>query len=117
MPQSPGFKLCVACSKPMSVSDLHLSCLKCLREAHTDKCKICRGFRPRTQKGRDICLKALLMDAALRQSSEPCCSVSVPSSSASVWSAPLALSFSQHYSPFLVLRRNARNRTLEEGTL
>lgn len=59
MPWSLGFKHCTTCNKPLPLSDPHKGCLKCLGESHRkDKCRISKGFRPRTQKGREILLKA-----------------------------------------------------------
>ncbi|XP_050779815.1 serine/arginine repetitive matrix protein 2-like [Gopherus flavomarginatus] len=66
MPGSPGFKQCAACKKPMPTSDPHDACLKCLGESHrSDKCRICKAFKPRTKKERDQRLRTLLMEAAL----------------------------------------------------
>ncbi|XP_039340447.1 pistil-specific extensin-like protein [Mauremys reevesii] len=65
MPRSPAFKPCSACLKPMPMGDPHDS-LKCLVESHqSDKCRICKAFKPRTKKERDFRLKQLLMEAAL----------------------------------------------------
>ncbi|XP_050806062.1 serine/arginine repetitive matrix protein 2-like isoform X2 [Gopherus flavomarginatus] len=78
MPVSPGFKQCAACKKPMPTSDPHEACLKCLGESHrSDKCRICKAFKPRTKKERDQRLRTLLMEAALD-----------PSTSQTVVSAP-----------------------------
>lgn len=46
----------------MPKSDPHCSCLQCLRESHQKKCRICKGFCPRTLKDRDQRLKILLME-------------------------------------------------------
>lgn len=46
-------------------SDPHLICLKYLGEFHiSDKCHICRRFKPHSKKGRAARLKCLLMEAA-----------------------------------------------------
>lgn len=71
MPLSLVFKPFTSCGKPMLLSDLHSSCLKCLGETHVkDKCQICQDFRPLTKKDRDIRLTAVLMEATLRPVSE-----------------------------------------------
>lgn len=63
------------------------SCLKRLGESHQkDHCKICRGFRSRTQKERAQRLKILLMEAALCPHSELSSAKIIPSMSASVQS-------------------------------
>ncbi|KAM7160431.1 uncharacterized protein RBU57_010571 isoform 1-T2 [Macrochelys suwanniensis] len=50
----------------MPRSDPHSDCPRCLGESHIrDSCKICRSFKPRTKKERDIRLWALLMESAL----------------------------------------------------
>uniref|UniRef100_A0A452HFB8 Uncharacterized protein n=1 Tax=Gopherus agassizii TaxID=38772 RepID=A0A452HFB8_9SAUR len=60
---------CSACHRPMPTGDPHDSCLKCLGESHLSaKCPICKAFKPRTKKERDIRLKQLLMEAALTPS-------------------------------------------------
>ncbi|XP_030433803.1 lysine-rich arabinogalactan protein 19-like [Gopherus evgoodei] len=83
MPGSPGFKPCAVCRRPMPTGDPHEACLKCLGEAHlTDKCRICKAFKPRMKKERDVRLKQLLMEAALT----PHSSASAPRSTGS--SAP-----------------------------
>ncbi|KAM7171843.1 uncharacterized protein RBU57_003099 [Macrochelys suwanniensis] len=72
MPGSLGFKLCLACLKPMSTGDPHDSCLKCLGESHLpDKCRICKAFKPRTKKERDFRLKQLLLEVSLSPMSAP----------------------------------------------
>lgn len=91
MPQSPGFKPYVSCSKPMPMSGPHSNCLKCLGEIHVkDKCKVCRDFRPHTKKNQEFRLKAILMEAAFRPVSQLSRSALVPSTSASVQSGPPA---------------------------
>lgn len=57
------------------------------------------------QKDKYIYLKALLMKVTLRLASEPSCSDLAPSMSASVQSAPLALTLPQHHSPAPVPRK------------
>lgn len=48
------------------MGDSHNSCLKCLGKTHhTERCKICKAFCPRTKKERDFRLKQLLMEAVL----------------------------------------------------
>ncbi|EMP42598.1 Protein QN1 like protein [Chelonia mydas] len=67
MPQAHGFKACATCRKPMPVSDPHDSCLRCLGEEHqTEQCKICKVFKPRTKKEKDLRLQQLLMEAPLQ---------------------------------------------------
>nr|XP_008174049.1 serine/arginine repetitive matrix protein 2-like [Chrysemys picta bellii] len=89
MPKAPGFKQCASYAKPMPTSDPHDSCLKCLGECHqTDKCKICKAFRPRTKKEWDFRLRQLLMEAALSPDTPSARQASAPS--ASVRSAPAA---------------------------
>ncbi|XP_065416981.1 serine/arginine repetitive matrix protein 2-like [Chrysemys picta bellii] len=89
MPNAPGFKQCASCAKPMPTSDPHDSCLKCLGESHqTDKCKICKAFKPRTKKERDFRLRQLLMEAAL--SPDTPSTGQAPAPSTSVRSAPAA---------------------------
>ncbi|EMP38343.1 Sorting nexin-4 [Chelonia mydas] len=61
-------------------------CKKCLGEFHqAEKCRICKGFCPQTQKERDFRLKQLLMKAAL--SPQPPVVRQDPGPSASVSSA------------------------------
>lgn len=106
MPRSPSFKPCSSCSRPMPSGDPHDSCLKCLGESHRkDKCRICKNFRPKTQKEQDIHLRALLMQAALRPALEPSHSDSTASNSISVRSAVLASGSSQHYFPLPVPKK------------
>ncbi|XP_067416881.1 serine/arginine repetitive matrix protein 1-like isoform X1 [Emydura macquarii macquarii] len=90
MPGSPDFKSGASGGKAFPLSNPHDHCFKCLGKEHRrEKCKICRAFKPRTQKDQGIQLKAVLMEAALRPASEPPRSTSVPSVS-SVQSAPPA---------------------------
>lgn len=111
MLQSPGFKQCAACAKPMLESYPHSSCLKCLGEAHIrDKCSICWGFRLHTQD-RDIRLKALLMEAALRLASELSWLDSAASTVASVHSAPLAWCAPRHCSTSPAQRKQHKKCT------
>ncbi|EMP34924.1 hypothetical protein UY3_07958 [Chelonia mydas] len=90
MPKSPGFKPCRSCSKPMPMGDLHDSCLKCLGKADEDeKCRICKGFHPRTKKEWDFNLKQLLMEVALSPHPPSACQDLAPS--ASVRTTPVAV--------------------------
>lgn len=89
MHQSPGFKLFDAYKKLMPVSDLDF---RCLEEDHSrDRCQICRDVKPKMKKDREIRLTHLLMEAALCPASEPPHLEHVPSTFASVRSAPPAL--------------------------
>lgn len=105
MPRSPRFKLCTSCMKPVPLSHLHQSCLKYLGEVHVwEKWKICKSFHPRTKKDRDIRLKAILMDLALRPLLEPRLDLA-PSTEASIRSVPLVPASSRHCLTSPVLKK------------
>lgn len=73
---SPGFKPNHSCGEAMPNQDPHPSCLKCLGQAHvSDKCGICKGFKPWPKKDRATTLKYLLLELALPPPSEPSASL------------------------------------------
>ncbi|EMP29840.1 Transformer-2 protein like protein alpha, partial [Chelonia mydas] len=52
--------------RSMPRSDPHVDCLRCLGEAHiSNRCKICKSFKPRTKRERDVRLWAILIESAL----------------------------------------------------
>lgn len=112
MPRSPGFK---PCTKSMPLSDLHASCLKCLGEAHVQGYYNCRDFSPCTKKNREARLKFLLMEEALRPSSEPSQSDSALSISASVQSAPSTMRDSRYRSLSPVPRKKHKKQLAKRG--
>ncbi|EMP25115.1 Exocyst complex component 1 [Chelonia mydas] len=66
-----GFKPSDRCKRPMPISDPHSSCLHCLGEGHiSEKCKICKSYKPRTVKECDTRLRALLMALTLTPTPE-----------------------------------------------
>lgn len=67
MPQSPDFKSCTSCGKPMPVRDPDSSCLMYPGESHVkDSYQICQDFKPCTKKDRAIRLQAVLTEVTLR---------------------------------------------------
>ncbi|EMP29878.1 hypothetical protein UY3_12978 [Chelonia mydas] len=100
MPKSPDFKPCKSCSKPMPTGDPHDSCLKRLGEAHqAKKCRICKGFCPRTKKEWDFRLKHLPASFGVAGSSTKFFGAQRPGSSSGsstmggLWPRPAALLF------------------------
>lgn len=97
---------CTSCLRPVPVSDLHNSCLKCLEEVHVkDQRWICRDFKHRMKKDREVRLKFLLMEAALGPSLEMSPSDLVSSAAASVRSTPQALAESLQHSSLRIPRK------------
>ncbi|XP_065428571.1 uncharacterized protein LOC135976504 [Chrysemys picta bellii] len=99
MSRALGFKSCGSCRHSMPRSDPHTDCLLCLGETYISKrCKICKSFKPRTKKERDIRLWAILMESALAPTlarhSDP-----VPGTAVSVRGDPPVPSTSRHRSP------------------
>ncbi|KAM7151676.1 uncharacterized protein RBU57_012234 [Macrochelys suwanniensis] len=83
----------------MPRSDPHSDCLRCLGESHVSvRCKICRSFKPRTKKDRDIRLRALLMESALAPTPVRRAE-SAPGTLSSVRGDPPAPSSGRHRSP------------------
>ncbi|EMP35055.1 Putative deoxyribose-phosphate aldolase [Chelonia mydas] len=79
-----GFKRCDCCKWPMPISDLHVSCLS----------RICKSFKLRTKKQRDIHFRALLMESVLTPAPEQRFDLA-PNTAASARSVPLVPSMSQ----------------------
>ncbi|EMP39067.1 Olfactomedin-like protein 2B [Chelonia mydas] len=82
----------------MPVSDPHADCLRCLGETHlSDRCKICKLFKPRTKRERDLRFWAILMEAALTPTPARH-SESAPGTAALVHGDPTAPSTDRHRS-------------------
>lgn len=97
----------------MPLNDLRANCLKCLGEAYTwDCCHICWKFKPCTKKDQEVRLMFLLMEEALRPSSEPSWPDLAPSVSTSVWSAPPTMRDSVL---FLVPRKKHKKHLVKRG--
>lgn len=94
-----------------------LAVLRCLGEGHTsDNCHICKVFKPRTKKERDLHLTTFLVELALTPALEQK-SESAPSTAVLVRSAPPVPCTSWRRSPALALalakkpKRSARGRS------
>uniref|UniRef100_A0A674JDU8 Poly [ADP-ribose] polymerase n=1 Tax=Terrapene triunguis TaxID=2587831 RepID=A0A674JDU8_9SAUR len=95
------------------LSDPHSECLRCLGESHiSEKCKICKSFKPRTKCEHEIRLWALLMELALAlapaRRPDP-----APGTTSSVRSK--APSTSRHHSPAKKQGKSQRRREKDRG--
>lgn len=56
----------VSCAGSQPVSDPYTCCLLCLGQGHIrDRCSICRSFKKRTQKSRNVRLRDYLMECIM----------------------------------------------------
>lgn len=120
MPQSPDFKLCAVCHKPMPVSNPPPHKLLKVpggKRKSTSASATTSASQQALQavhtEGQGICLKALLIEVALRLALEPSHSNSVLSTSTLIQSAPPALGSQRHHSPS-PMPRHRRQRAERE---
>ncbi|EMP38657.1 hypothetical protein UY3_04138 [Chelonia mydas] len=94
----------------MPVCDPHSDCLRCLGEAPlSDRCKICRSFKPRTKRERDIWLWAILMESVLTPTPVRHSELA-PGTVVLVRGDPSVPSTSRHHSPFSEHTKKAKKR-------